>query len=67
MKGNSDMKEYYEAELEKINANSEVITIKVYDFQGNETRYFSLNHEDALKAMKKLIKNIEKSQNLIKR
>ncbi len=36
---------YYKNQLEKLNIESELITIKLYDYDGNKTNDFSLNEE----------------------
>lgn len=39
------MTNFYKNLLEKINPESEVITMKISDFEGNSTKHFNLNSE----------------------
>lgn len=51
---------YYKDQIEKINPKSSVISIKITDFDGNETKNFSLNKE-SIPELKKLISKILKN------
>jgi hypothetical protein len=50
---------YYKEQLKRINSSSKVITIKISDYEGNETKYFSLNNRESLKEMKLFLELIE--------
>lgn len=51
------MKSYYENELEKINKKAKTISVRLFDYDGNETKYLDINTE-SLEALEGFLKDI---------
>ena len=50
---------YIETEIKKINLKSDVISIKITDYVGNETKYLKLNDQETILALETFIAEIK--------